>query len=214
MNNGIRSFFTLGNPTPLFPKVNIRSCRESDRYREPFCLRGPQGHPARRGGVQSSGFFVDPAFCRDGNFQRVGLPKMQRARCFHPSASAAAVRPCSLRRVSAGPALVCRCPTAKSSCNLAILHLRLYAASPQAEGHAQVEEATVVTRAEEGGSLPASARHVEAKSPALEGEVTTDTPRQPQSAFFSTCALACRPSTLHVLIVSVLGAAQAQGWRT
>ncbi len=91
-----------------------------------------------------------------------------------------------------------------------MLHLRLYAASPQAEGHAQVEEATVVTRAEEGGPLPASARHVEARSPALEGEVTTDTPRQPQSAFFSTPA-----APVHcTLIVSVLGAAQAQGWRT
>ena len=90
-----------------------------------------------------------------------------------------------------------------------MLHLRLYAASPQAEGHAQVEEATVVTRAEEGGPLPASARHVEARSPALEGEVTTDTPRQPQSAFFSTCA---RLPPLYTARSHC--AAQAQGWRT
>jgi hypothetical protein len=65
-----------------------------------------------------------------------------------------------------------------------------------------VEEATVVSSshfdagsATEGGDE--DTRQVQAKTPVLEGEVTTDTPREPRSAFFST-----RPSpSRHALIM-------------
>jgi ribosomal protein L39E len=79
-----------------------------------------------------------------------------------------------------------------------------------------VEEATVVSSshfdagsATEGGDE--DTRQVQAKTPALEGEVTTDTPREPRSAFFSA-GLSDLAKEMEALIADIKKAAKHALW--